>query len=262
MERTGVKRRRFHFPWRSMRILLVADIHANWAALQAVTAIPHDICLCLGDLVDYGPEPGAVLEWVSEHTGACVRGNHDHGAAQHVIIQGRTGYKYLTAVTRPMTRERLGPDGLRRLASLPVSRTMTLDRMRFLLVHASPRDPLDEYAPPDPEFWSRRLQNVDADVICVGHTHLPYVLEVGDKLVINPGSVGQPRDGDPRASFAVIQDFKVDLHRLDYPIEDTVRAVTQTNLAERDKDFLIEVFRTGSVSTNCRKAEEADFSAP
>jgi putative phosphoesterase len=261
MERPGVKRRVVHFPWRPpMRILLVADIHANWSALQAVAAIPHDICVCLGDLVDYGPEPGPVLEWVTDHAGVCVRGNHDHGAAQHVVIQGRTGYKYLTAVTRPLTRELLGPDGLRRLAVFPVSRTVTLDRMRFLLVHASPRDPLDEYAPPDVEFWTRRLQHVDADVVCVGHTHQPYVLEVGDKLVINPGSVGQPRDSDPRASFAVIQDFKVDLHRLDYPIEETVSAVARTNLAERDKDFLIEVFRTGSVSTSCRKTDGTDFS--
>ena len=77
---------------------------------------------------------------------------------------------------------------------------MTLDNTRYLLVHATPRDPLDEYALPDVDFWVRRLQNVEADVICVGHTHQPYVLEVGDKLVINPGSVGQPRDGDPRAS--------------------------------------------------------------
>jgi putative phosphoesterase len=241
-----------------MRILLLADIHSNWPALQAVAAIPHDICLCMGDLVDYGPEPGPVVEWVRARTAVCVRGNHDHGAAQHVIIQARTGYKYLTAITRPMTRELLGPDGLRRLANLPVSRTVTLDRMRFLLVHASPRDPLDEYAPPDPEFWARRLQNVEADVVCVGHTHQPYVLEVGDKLVINPGSVGQPRDGDPRASFAVIQDFKVDLHRIDYPVEDTVAAVGRTNLAERDKDFLVEVFRTGSVSNSCRKADSGD----
>jgi putative phosphoesterase len=261
MGRPGVKRRLDQFPWRlPMRILLLADIHANWSALQAVAAVPHDVCLCLGDLVDYGPQPVPVLEWVSEHAGVCVRGNHDHGAAQHVVIQGRTGYKYLTAVTRPMTRDLLGPERLRRLAGFPVSRMVTLDRMRFLMVHASPRDPLDEYAPPDLEFWSRRLQHVDADVICVGHTHQPYVLEVGDKLVINPGSVGQPRDGDPRASFALIENFKVDLHRVDYPIEDTVRALSQTNLGERDKDFLVDVFRTGSVSSSCRKADEPDFS--
>src|SRR5438128_703172 len=83
--------------------------------------------------------------------------------------------------------------------------------MRILLAHASPRDPLDEYLPPDKELWARRLQNVEADVVCVGHTHQPYVLEVGDKLVINPGSVGQPRDGDARASCAVIENYKVDI---------------------------------------------------
>jgi predicted phosphodiesterase len=123
---------------------------------------------------------------------------------------------------------------------------LTLENTRFLLVHATPRDPLDEYAPADPEFWGRRLQNVDADVICVGHTHHPYVLEVGDKLVINPGSVGQPRDGDPRASYAVIEDDKIELKRVEYPVEDTLRTIQESNLPDATKEMLLDVFRTGS----------------
>ena len=95
------------------------------------------------------------------------------------------------------------------------------------------------------EFWKRRLQNVDADVVCVGHTHQPYVLEVGDKLVINPGSVGQPRDGDPRASFAIINDNKVELRRIAYPIEETVASIQASSLVEEAKQALVEVFRTG-----------------
>ena len=69
-------------------------------------------------------------------------------------------------------------------------------------------------------------------MVCVGHTHQPYVLEVGDKLVINPGSVGQPRDGDPRASIAVIEDYIVDLKRIEYSIEDTVAAVHASEAVE------------------------------
>src|SRR5262249_25146005 len=156
-----------------------------------------------------GLDPVPCIHWVRDKVQHVVRGNHDHGVAQNVVIQARSGFKYLTSITRPLTRERLGEGEMRFLSRLPVSRLGTLDYTPHLLVHATPRDPLDEYAPPDADFWKRRLENVEADVICVGHTHQPYVLEVGDKLVINPGSVGQPRDGDPRASCAVIEEFKV-----------------------------------------------------
>lgn len=233
-----------------MRILVIADIHANWPALQAVSAEPFDVCLCVGDLVDYGLEPSPCVAWVREKAQHVVRGNHDHGAAQNVVVQGRAGFKYLTGVTRPLTRERLNESELRFLSRLPVTRLTTLDDTRYLLVHATPRDPLDEYAPPDVDFWARRLENVEADVICVGHTHHPYVLEVGDKLVVNPGSVGQPRDGDPRASIAIIQDYTVDLKRIEYPIEDTIASVYASSLPENAKEMLAEVYRTGASAPN------------
>src|SRR5438093_1010404 len=93
----------------SMRILMVADIHANWPALQAV-AEPHDLCLFLGDLVEYCLEPSPCIDWVRQKAKYAVRGNHDHCAAQNVAITGRGGYKYLTSVTRLLTRERLRPE--------------------------------------------------------------------------------------------------------------------------------------------------------
>ena len=179
-----------------MRILLVADIHANWPALSALRET-FDACLVLGDLVDYGLEPGHCIDWVRQNATYAVRGNHDHGVAQFVKVQGKTGFKYLTGVTREVTQERIATADRRFLAGLPISKRVTLDGVKFLLVHATPRDPLDEYSIADVDFWSCRLADVDAQVICVGHTHHPYVLEVGDKLVINPGSVGQPRNGDP-----------------------------------------------------------------
>jgi putative phosphoesterase len=230
----------------TMRILILADIHGNWPALQALNE-PYDVCLCLGDLVEYALEPAPCIDWVRQKAHYVVRGNHDHGVAQNVVVNGRNGFRYLTAVTRPLTRERLSEDDLRYLSRMPVSQTVTLDDTRFLLVHATPRDPLDEYGPPDAEFWARRLQDVEADVVCVGHTHQPYVLEVGDKLVINPGSLGQPRDGDPRASYAVIEDFKVDLKRLEYPVEETVRVIQESGLPDVARETLASVFRTGDV---------------
>jgi putative phosphoesterase len=229
-----------------MRILILADIHGNWPALKALQE-PCDVCLCLGDLVDYALEPAPCIDWVRRNAHHVVRGNHDHGAAQNVTVQGRNGFRYLTSVTRPLTRQRLGEDDLRYLSRLPLTQMLTLDDTRFLLVHATPRDPLDEYAKPDVEFWERRLKDVEADVICVGHTHQPYVLEVGDKLVINPGSIGQPRDGDPRASYAVIEDYKVELKRHEYPVDETVRVIQESGLPEEARETLSAVIRTGGL---------------
>jgi putative phosphoesterase len=228
-----------------MRILILADIHGNWPALQSINET-YDLCLCLGDLVDYGLDPAPCVDWVRRNAQYIVRGNHDHGASQNVVVAGHNGFKYLTGVTRPLTRARLSEEELRYLGALPLTKMVTLDDMRFLLVHATPRDPLDEYAPADAEYWKRRLESVEADVICCGHTHQPYVLEVGDKLVVNPGSVGLPRDGDPRASYAIMEDRRVELKRAEYPIETMVQTVRDSPLPPQAKDLLIDVLRTGT----------------
>jgi putative phosphoesterase len=230
-----------------MRVLLLADIHANWPALQAIQE-PFDVCLVLGDLVDYGLEPAPCIDWVRQRGTFVIRGNHDHGVAQQVRVNGKNGYKYLTGVTRILTQEKITTTDRRYLGSLPISKRLTLDNTKFLMVHATPRDPLDEFAIADVDFWSRRLHDVDAQVVCVGHTHHPYVLEVGDKLIVNPGSVGQPRDGDPRAAYAVIENQRVELKRIEYPVEDTVRTVLESNLPEPAKALLAEVFRTGALA--------------
>jgi putative phosphoesterase len=229
-----------------MRILVMADLHANWPALRAIEE-PFDVCFVLGDLVDYGLQPTPCIEWVRDRATHVVRGNHDHGVAQGVRVSGRSGFKYLTGVTRQITQERISPADRRFLGALPITKRVTLEKTQFLLVHATPRDPLDEYTIADVDFWKRRLDGVDANVICVGHTHHPYVLEVGDKLVINPGSVGQPRDGDPRASYAVIQDQRVELKRVEYAVEETVKTVWESSLPEPAKSLLAEVFRTGTM---------------
>jgi putative phosphoesterase len=247
-----------------MRILLLADIHANWPALLATLEqegqTAFDQCMVLGDLVDYGLEPSPCIQWVREHATFSIRGNHDHGVAQNVKVQGRNGYKYLTAITRPLSLERVSAEERRYLGTLPITSRFTLDGARFLLVHATPRDPLDEYATDDAEFWSRRLADVDADVICVGHTHHPYVLEVGDKLVINPGSVGQPRDGDPRAAYAIIENQRVELKRAAYPVETTVESILESSLPEPAKALLAEVFRSGGKAQGARSQESEDGS--
>jgi putative phosphoesterase len=227
-----------------MRILVVSDIHANWAALSAIQE-PFDVCLCLGDIVDYGPDPRACVRWAMTHATYAIRGNHDHGVAQGIAVNGDSGFKYLTQATRPTMWDALGGDERRYLLQLPVTQRFTLEGVRFFLVHATPRDPLDEYLSKDTESWAKRLQNVDADIICVGHTHMQFNIKVNDKIVLNPGSVGLPRDGDPRAAFAIIDDHRIELRRVEYPVEETVRRVEAMPWDRRAKEMTAFVLRNG-----------------
>jgi putative phosphoesterase len=228
-----------------MRILVVSDIHANWPALAAIDE-PHDVCLCLGDLVDYGPSPAECVRWAMEHADYAIRGNHDHGVAQGVPVQGETGYRYLTRVSRAWAWDALGPDERRYLLQLPVMQRLTLDGKRFLLVHATPRDPLDEYLMMDPATWARRVQNIEADIVCVGHSHMQFNMVVdGGVVVLNPGSVGQPRDGDPRAAYAVIDGNRIELKRRDYPIDETIARIDASPLPDRAKQILTDCLRLG-----------------
>lgn len=231
-----------------MRILVVSDLHGNRAAIEAVQE-PHDVCFCLGDLVDYGPEPAACIRWAMANAHHAVRGNHDHGVAQEVPVAGDAGFRYLTRVTRPDMWEALDADERTYLLQLPVTRRVTIGDVRFLLVHATPRDPLDEYLLRDEAAWARRLEGVDADVVCVGHSHMQFKLRAGGKTVINPGSVGLPRDGDPRAAYAIIEDNRVELKRIPYPIDETVAAIESSPWPDRAKTMLSHVIRHGRLPT-------------
>jgi len=249
-----------------MRILILADIHGNWPALRTIRE-PHDLCVFLGDLVDYALNPGPCVDWVRQYCQIAVRGNHDHAAAQRAQTNGRSGFKYLSGLTRQITWEKLNREQLRFLGTLPTMRWATLDHRRLLFVHATPTDPLDEYVYDDPEAWARRLERVEADVICVGHTHIPFVLPVGNKLVINPGSVGQPRDGDPRLSYAIWQDGRVEIKRLEYPVEEVIAEIQKSSLPDLAKRLSIEAFRTGAgvlngVDQNEPKISSSETNSP
>jgi putative phosphoesterase len=231
-----------------MRVLVLADIHGNRSALEAIRE-PFDVCLCAGDLVDYGPEPGPVIDWVRKNAAYCVRGNHDHGVAQNVEIQGAGGFRFLTAVTRPLSVAAVSAEQRRFLADMPTSRMFSIGGKRFLMVHATPRDPMDEYAPADPAFWHPRLAGLKVDYLIVGHTHQPYTLQVNGTLVVNPGSVGLSRDNNPRAAYAIIDGDEVQLKRIAYPVEETIRASEAITPDESARQMLADIFRTGGLPT-------------
>lgn len=227
-----------------MKILILADIHANWLALKAIRET-FDACLFLGDLVEYGVDPIPCIDWVRKNATCSIRGNHDHSLAQRVPPPGGTGFRRLAGATRQLHWDILRPSHLKYLSQLPVTQNLTLDGLRFHLVHATPRDPMDEYLTADVEAWKRRLENIDSDFICVGHTHIPFLLDLGNCQLLNPGSVGQPRDGDPRAAYAVIENGKVELRRIEYDVEGAVKQLTDSGLEPDLVELATQVLRTG-----------------
>ncbi len=232
-----------------MRILVVSDIHANWPALSAIEE-EFDVCLCLGDLVDYGPDPVPCVRWAMKHSDHSIRGNHDHGVAQGIKILGNRGYRYLTHVTRERHWQALNAEERRYLLELPLTDRFVLNDKRYLLVHGSPRDPLDEYVLNDPEAWSRRLEGVEADIVCVGHSHMQFNLSVNGTVVLNPGSVGQPRDGDPRAAYAIIEGSRIQLKRIEYPVDEAIASIKASDLPEAAKRISAEGLRMGKLPPN------------
>lgn len=212
-----------------MKILLLADIHSNWPALSAIDE-DFDMCLFLGDAVDYATTPVPCIDWLRKHATYQVRGNHDHSVAQRVTVRPGGTFRKMAAAMRPYHFDVLTDEHLTWLARMPVTQHLNIGSHSFLLVHATPRDPMDEYVASVKDQWETRLEHVNVDFVCVGHTHVPMKLELENTKVINPGSVGQPRDGDPRAAYAVIEDGEVDFRRVEYDIDRTIQDMADAGL--------------------------------
>ena len=229
-----------------MKILIVSDIHSNWSALSAIEE-KFDVCLCAGDLVDYGTDPVPCLKWVRETVYAVVRGNHDHAVAQRIPPMEGTGMRELVAATRPLHWKLLKNSELSLLGRLPLTSYFRLGEKQFMMVHASLRDPLNEYLVDDPQAWEKQLRNIEADFVIAGHSHLPFHLDLGKTQVINPGSVGQPRDGDPRASYVVIDNGTVEFRRVAYDIDATLKQMNDVGVLESAIDLAESILRNGGL---------------
>jgi diadenosine tetraphosphatase ApaH/serine/threonine PP2A family protein phosphatase len=231
-----------------MRIAVISDIHANLPALEAVLAAAGavDAVWHLGDLVGYGPEPDAVVARLREIGAIGVQGNHDAAAV------GDPGIDWFNPDARramEWTRAVIADETRRWLAALPETRTDG----EATLVHGSPRDPLWEYITSVP-IARASLAALGTRIGLNGHTHVPIafveeggaievvgpatgpVLELrGRRALVNPGGVGQPRDGDPRAAFLILDTAAdtVTWHRVGYDIESVQSAMRAVGLPGR-----------------------------
>ena len=152
-----------------MKIVIISDIHGNLAALNALPERNFDELWCIGDLVDYGPNPHEVVEWVRQQATVAVRGNHDHAGGFSVDPQCSAPFKKLAEETLRFTQQVCTDEDLGYLRSLPVRRELTVNGTRFYLVHAIPSDPLFGYCPEESDRWKQEVEKIDADVLIVGH---------------------------------------------------------------------------------------------
>lgn len=229
-----------------MRYLILSDLHANWEALQAVLAQAesgYDQIVCCGDLVGYGADPDLVTEWARENTVSIVRGNHDKACA------GLEDLEWFNPIARQSvvwTQNTMKPSNLDYLRNLRKGPEIYDD---IELVHGSPVDE-DEYIVTEREV-AQIVSYLDSNIAFFGHTHLQGAFlchRNGVKLLgadtieiendsiyyINPGSVGQPRDGDPRAAYAIyeLESRLVTLRRTPYDVLTTQQKIVKAGLPE------------------------------
>jgi predicted phosphodiesterase len=209
-----------------MKILILSDIHANWVALQAVLAVePHvDGVVVLGDLVNYGPRPLECVRWAQANaeSGWIVQGNHDRAIGCDEDPRCSAPYRPLAAAMQRHNAERLDPGAKAYLARLPAGEFSKVGNARCFLCHAIPSDPLYGYLEIQAarERWEQEINSASRpDFLFLGHTHHSFVRLYGGTMVVNPGSVGQPKGGDPRAAYALLDDGNVVLKRVAYDVE-------------------------------------------
>jgi predicted phosphodiesterase len=237
-----------------MRILILSDIHANFTALEAALAKAAgrwDVAVCLGDIVGYGPDPAAVSEKIRVLTQACIRGNHDKAVAG---IMSTEDFNPVAKAAVDWTRSQLSPELMKWLAELPQGPMESND---IVMVHGAFQDE-DEYVFTPAQALEGLLDSTAA-VTFFGHTHhqggfsyldnnlevlqirpratelfAPLRIELKKRYLLNPGSIGQPRDADPRASFAIadLGNQTVEFWRVPYEIGKVQSRMRKAGLPE------------------------------
>jgi putative phosphoesterase len=235
------------------RVAVITDIHGNLAALdaslKAIEAIGVDGVYCGGDLVGYGPDPNQVCRLIEDRAIPTLYGNYDYAIGRGL---SDCGCAYVTAHDRELGARSVAwtlahTDARSRefMRGLPFDLRFELGSQRVRLVHGSPRK-VNEYLFEDkPARLYERLAGIaECDVLVFGHTHKPWIHEYGGVLFVNCGSVGKPKDGDPRAGFAVLEVgadglVRASIERVPYDAEAVARQVAAAGLPEEYAEMLV-----------------------
>jgi predicted phosphodiesterase len=230
-----------------MKALIVSDIHANYPALNAVldNAGSYDKLIFLGDVVDYGPHPKECVDFIKNNADYYVRGNHDNALAFNTDCNSMGTFRAYSIATRKWHETLLDEDDKEFLRNMPLLRIAHLpgnpessDKNTFFLAHASPQGDISKYINEDEII--NELDDIIAEYILVGHTHIQYKKKIDYSLVVNPGSVGLSRDGG-QACYATYEDGNILVHRIDYDAEKTVADLMKAPIDDKLKEGLKKV---------------------
>ena len=234
------------------RVAVLTDVHGNATALAAaldrIDALGIEQTYCGGDLVGYGPRPNEVCQEIERRGIPTIYGNYDYAIARDLED---CGCAYVTQHDRELGQQSVdwtlaNTDERSKafMRALPFDIRFDLGGQRVRLVHGSPRK-VNEYLFEDKpaRTFERIAGGADCDVLVFGHTHKPWVAEYGGVLFVNCGSVGKPKDGDPRAAFAVVDgeggEIDVAIERVEYDAESVAREVSAAGLPDEYADKLV-----------------------
>jgi predicted phosphodiesterase len=221
-----------------LRLLVVSDVHSNLTALERVIedAGGFDVVVCAGDIVGYGPDPGDCVERLKGLDVRSVTGNHDLGVTAGE--RPTSHFNVHAAAAIEINRRLLNGAQLIWLEGLPKGLDLDIDGVKASIFHGSPDRPIWEYVfPSEAELRAGEFfEAIGADLIILGHTHVPFVHRLDGRVLMNPGSVGQPRDGDPRASYMLVDVadgvIEVAYRRVEYDIESVASRITRLGIPE------------------------------
>lgn len=221
-----------------MRLAIFSDIHSN---LEALTAAEHllptlhiDEIICLGDIIGYGADPNPCIDYIRTHSKLVVRGNHDAAVVQPSLLNF---FSRRAAEAVRWTIGRLTPANFEYLASLPLLATA----YNCTFVHSSPFQPQEWTYITDPRQTSGLFSSFSTPICFIGHTHIPAIfsegimafsINRGKKFLVNPGSIGQPRDGNPDLSFGILdtERWTFDCIRSPYDIRTAAKKIIDAGL--------------------------------
>ncbi len=231
------------------RIIIFGDLHANWEALQALQqAEPHpDAVFCLGDIVGYGPDPKRCLDSVWATVPRIIGGRHDQAVGQGASLD--TGATELEA-TWAHARSVLPENDREFLAALPASKNVNIAGTQFYMTRLEPDDAGTEtqmLITMSQAQLRKQFDDIDADIILLGGPHIPAMRQIDNRLIVCPGSLGQPRYGVADPTFAAWQDGRVQIHHLHYHPDTTIKKMS---LLPLDPEYVLRlqsVLQTGGL---------------
>lgn len=237
-----------------MKILIISDIHANWYALEAILANEnYDTLIFLGDAVDFGPNPKECVRFLMNSSLGRfhgVRGDDDHALAYGINCVCSKELMGLSSRTREWGEGFITGKEVGFLRRLPFDSYITLDGLNLYLAHGSLNHrPYRGINPDTGEFETENefFGGINTDFILVGHSHKPYIKRLSRMTILNPGSVGQPMDFNPRASYAVIENGEATIKRVKYDIERTVKDLEKSSLPKGVIKELVSILVIGGV---------------